>query len=505
VEDRDILTGQAGLMKALDLRLPAPPVRSVVGPGMRRSIVEDGGILERYPASYLSENSVLGHLRFALKNEPLYLGVFAAAFARMNPSLIEAWVRSEPTGAYARRAWFLWEWLTKRRLNLPDAGQVAYVAALDPDLHITAKAKPSRRHRVYDNIPGVPGFAPTVRRTTKLDAFRSQRIDAEVRSLIEGCDPAVLARAVNYLYTKETKSSFAIERETASGRRAERFVAALRASRLFDPSREANIIELQNLIVDPRYAERSYRTNQIFVGETLGDYREHIHFICPKPEDVPSLMDDWTAMTKRLRGMTDAVAAAALVGFGFVFVHPFNDGNGRIHRFLVHHILAAEGFTPPDVLFPVSAAIMRDQRSYEAALNTFSQSIAPFIVWNWTRERTIRVANDTAHLYRYFDATPLTEFLYEKILETVQHDLREELEFLRVYDQAMMAAKGIVDAPDRRLSLLVRLIVQNQGKLSTSKRAHFAEISDQELSAVEAAISRVIRQTRDVNDPFVEQ
>jgi len=47
VENRDILTGQAGLMKALDLRLPAPPVRSVVGRGMRRSVIEDGGILER--------------------------------------------------------------------------------------------------------------------------------------------------------------------------------------------------------------------------------------------------------------------------------------------------------------------------------------------------------------------------------------------------------------------------------------------------------------------------
>jgi hypothetical protein len=30
----------------------------------------------------------------------------------------------------------------------------------------------------------------------------------------------------------------------------------------------------------------------------------------------------------------------ALLGFGFMFVHPFEDGNGRIHRFLIHHCLA---------------------------------------------------------------------------------------------------------------------------------------------------------------------
>jgi len=488
----DILTGQAGLIETLDLRLPAPPVRSIIGPGVRRTVVNDGRALERYPPSYLSENSILGHLRFALKNEPLDLGVLAAAFAKMDPALVVGWVRSEPTGAYARRAWFLWEWLTGKQLALPDSVSVAYADALDPEFHITARAMPSRRHRVNDNIPGVPGFAPMVRRTKKIDAFRAEGIDAEARAMVESCDPAVLARAVSYLYTKETKSSFAIEREAATGQRAERFVAALRASRLFDPTREASLIGLQNIIVDPRYAETAYRADQNFVGETLGSYREHVHFICPKPEDVRPLMADWMAMTRRVSRTTDPVVAAVLTGFGFVFVHPFDDGNGRIHRFLLHHVLAAENFTPPDVLFPVSAAIVRDQRSYDAALNTFSQSIAAFITWDWTSEQTIRVTNETAHLYRHFDATPLVEFLYEKVAETVRKDLREELEFLGVYDQALIAAKKVVDMPDRQASLLVRLIIQSQGRLSKSKRAQFTEIGDTELAAIEAAIQDVV-------------
>lgn len=463
---------------------------------MRRTVIQDGRTLERYPRSYLSENSTLGHLRFALKNEPLDLGVLAAAFGKMDPALVEGWVQSEPTGAYARRAWFLWEWLTGHPLGLPDAGPVLYADALDPEFHMTAKAKPSRRHRVNDNIPGVPGFAPMVRRTQRIDAFRAQGIDAEARALVDRCDPTVLARAVSYLYTKETKNSFAIEREAATGQRAERFVAALRAARLFDPTREESLIELQNIIVDPRYAQTAYRTDQNFVGETLGSYREHVHFIFPRPQDVRALIADWMAMTRRLVGTTDPVVAAVLTGFGFVFIHPFDDGNGRIHRFLLHHVLAAENFTPPGVLFPVSAAIVRDQRSYDAALNTFSQSIASLITWDWTSEQTIRVTNETAHLYRYFDATALVEFLYEKVAETVRKDLREELEFLGVYDQALIAAKNVVDMPDRRASLLVRLVIQNQGRLSKSKRSQFAEISDTELAAIEAAIQRVVETTR---------
>jgi hypothetical protein len=99
--------------------------------------------------------------------------VLAAAFATFGAgAALAAWVRSEPTGAYARRAWFLYEWLTGHKLDTQDAGTVGYVDALDPALHITARGIPSRRHKVNDNILGRPGFAPTVRRTPRLAAFQ---------------------------------------------------------------------------------------------------------------------------------------------------------------------------------------------------------------------------------------------------------------------------------------------------------------------------------------------
>ncbi len=40
----------------------------------------------------------------------------------------------------------------------------------------------------------------------------------------------------------------------------------------------------------------------------------------------------------------DPIVAAAAMAFGFVFVHPFEDGYERIHRFLIHHQLAHSGF-----------------------------------------------------------------------------------------------------------------------------------------------------------------
>ncbi|MDZ7769500.1 MAG: Fic family protein [Woeseiaceae bacterium] len=52
----------------------------------------------------------------------------------------------------------------------------------------------------------------------------------------------------------------------------------------------------------------------------------------PRPADVPRLMRGLLDMTTRNPEM-DAVVFAASVAFGFVFVHPFMDGNGRIHRY----------------------------------------------------------------------------------------------------------------------------------------------------------------------------
>jgi len=485
--------GQSWLIEHLGLRCVLPAVASYCGPGTRRTVIENGRTVEKYSLPYAPENTVAGHLKFALKNEPLDMGVIAAALKKIDPADIEQMVRNEPTGAFARRAWFLYEWFTGERLDLPDAPVVVYTPALDPDHNIGSLGTPSVRHRVIDNMLGVPGFCLTVRPTARLRDYQQQGIDTQARELVQDCDPAVLARAVNYLYSKETKSSFEIEGEQATGKKAARFVAALKQSASFDLSNESDLVELQNVIVDPRYAAKSFRDFQNFIGETIG-YREKVHFVCPRPEDLGSLMQDWSAMSTKLRGSDDAVAAAAAISFSFVFLHPFEDGNGRIHRFLVHHVLSREGFTPEDILFPVSAAIVRDEKAYDAALETFSGSVMELIDWEMNNQQKIVVKNDTSALYRYFDATSLAEFLYAKIVETVRIDFKEELEFVAVYDVAYKAVRDVIDMPDRRASQFVQMCLQNNGVLAKRKRSMFEELSDADVTTLQDAIRNAIEQ-----------
>lgn len=165
-----------------------------------------------------------------------------------------------------------------------------------------------------------------------------------------------------------------------------------------------------------------------------------------------------STIIERWRGGMDPVAAAAAVAFGFVYIHPFDDGNGRIHRWLIHHVLARAGYGPPGVI--VSAAILREIRLYRGVLESYSEPLSPFIEWRATDRGNVEVLNETSDYYRYFDATAHAEFLYHCMQETVEHDLPAEVAYLEAYDQFIRGVHEMVDMPTRTADLLHRFLAQ---------------------------------------------
>lgn len=486
--------GQAWLRQELGLKVPRPAVESFITAGPRRTESGDSQVWEYYPRQYQTADSATSHLRFALRNEAFDLGLLVAALRVIDPKELEVWVKTQPTGKYARRAWYLYETFTHKTLDLEDVHTGNYIPLLDPQKHFVSQSQRSRRHRVQDNLLGTAGLCPTVRRTRRLENRIEGRFDQEAKSLVENADSATLARAVKYLYSKETRSTFEIEGETASASRAERFVSALSTATDFDATSEQALVGLQATIVEPRYAAEGWRERQVFVGRTLGGYREHVDFICPRPQDVSELMEAWTTMTRRvLEGGVEAVVAAAVVGFSFVFIHPFVDGNGRIHRFLLHHVLSKLGYSPPGVILPISASIVRNLPEYDSVLQSFSKPLFPYIDWHLPPGGELVVANDTADHYRYYDATRFAEYLFDRVEDTVREDLRDELNFVAIFDKALGAVRQIVEMPDRRASLFVRLCMQNGGRLAARKRGQFDELSDDEVSAMEAEVRAAVQ------------
>jgi hypothetical protein len=186
------------------------------------------------------------------------------------------------------------------------------------------------------------------------------------------------------------------------------------------------------------------------------------------------------------------VVSAAVTGFGFVFLHPFDDGNGRLHRFLIHHVLAAGRFTPEGLIFPVSATMLEKRREYDGALEYYSREIALHVDYSIDKEGVMTVKNDTASFYRYPDLTVQTEALFGFIRETIDRHLTAELEYLEIYDAAREEIRNLLDMPDRKLDLFLRLCLEGKGRVSKTKRHLFPELEDGEISRLEALVEKTV-------------
>lgn len=460
------------------------------GSGMRTEI-EAGRTVRHFPRPYTPDDTTTGHLEFALKYDGVNLEVLRAVFERVDTRELAAWIRATPTGKYTRRLWFLYEWLTARTLDVPDAQPIGYVDALG-DAYFVAESRLSPRHRVRDDLPGSRSFCPLVRRTPTLAAFAERQLHRRVRDLVAPHDEALLNRVAQFLYLKETKSSFEIEREQPDRHRTLRFVDLLRSTNAITELTTAKLVELQRAILDPRYAQDCYRRVQNYVGQTLTSYREQIHYVSPRPEDLTELMDGWLACNARLAASTiDPVVQAATLGFGFVYIHPFDDGNGRLHRYVIHHVLSRSGFTPPGLVLPVSAVMLAKPAAYDACLEAFSRPLLPLLDYTLDTQGALTVHTDSAGFYRYFDATPAAEYLYSTVARAIDVDLQDEIAFLVRYDAAWRVLREIVDMPNRRLELFLKLCLANQGQLAKGKRSQFPELSDDEILRMEAALRDV--------------
>jgi hypothetical protein len=236
-----------------------------------------------------------------------------------------------------------------------------------------------------------------------------------------------------------------------------------------------------------------------FVGEHDRDSHVPIpDHVSARPEDLTSLIDGLIAFDRGETESLEAVIAASILAFGFVYIHPFEDGNGRIHRYLIHHVLARRGFNPQGLHFPVSAAILDRVDEYRLALESYSRRLLPVIRWEPTEGHNVRVLNDTADLYRFFDATPHAEFIYACIAQTIEHDLPKEIRFLENFDRFRASVDGIVDMPDRTLDNLLGSLRQNGGRLSKRAREkEFAALSEDEARRIEQAFSDAFETSAD--------
>jgi hypothetical protein len=457
--------------------------------------------------SHLSPGEeVTENLLFALKHEGTNLSLIAAASVHLEPGQLLAKLRELPNGSYIRKLCLLWEVFTGRQLEDLPAQVGGIIAPLfDPDIYVTTKNGPrDKRWRVELNGLGNWDYCPTIMRTPALEALLAQDLLSEVHAFFQEFPQETLDRVLAWAYLDETRSSYAIEGETPSGNKAETFVKLLRKAEERRPLDEEYLITLQNAAMVNDWArEASFRQTQNHLSNGLRG-AAGVTYVPPPADLLASLIAGQAKLADgRLAEGLDPLLRAALISFGFVFAHPFMDGNGRLSRFLAHYTLCQSGALKNGYILPLSTAMKRNESAYLAALQSFSAPARELWQVNWL-DADAFTFDFRGHpsIYRYFDATKPCEFTCAMAQESLRHDLRAEVEFLHCYDRVLREVDALYDIDGSTLSKLIRMALSNGGSLSKHRRKQFgpalpAEVFDfieERVKQAQAALAPQIQE-----------
>lgn len=470
---------------------------SYIGTVDKTELSSTNRIIQTFKSKYdVSTDDPMAHLEFALKYDDLNLAFIKEIFASIDYQIIAEYIKAKPNRKYPRIIGFLYEFTGGKTIEV-NVKTTNYEDVLDSARYITGDVKKIAKWKVNDNLLGSKEFCPVIRRTTELKELLDWDIKEAIENLKHEYSPEIFRRASYYLYKKESKSSSEIEQEQPPKDRMERFITLLEEAgqKSFEESlSEKELVRLQNTIVDPRYADNGFRGFQNYIGQTMRDYTEKIHYVCPPPQFVRSIMRGIVDLHKK-NTSTQTIVKATMVSFGYVYVHPFEDGNGRIHRFLIHDILVRDNVVPNGTILPVSAQILTQMNEYDRTLEVLSKLIgrkAKYTI-NDLREMTVHNVDALEALYRFPDLTNHTIFLAKALQSTATKVLPEELLFLQRYNELKNEIQRIVDMPNNKIDRMILFLHQNKGKLAKRKQKFFNELSDDEIEQMEKAYVLIFR------------
>lgn len=425
----------------------------------------------------------------AIKYQGIRLHFFAAMFNKIDRSELTAFISNKPTSQYNRTLWFLFEWLTGEQLDLSDLKTGNYIRLFEDEYYYTIKeGKRDKRTRVVNNALGTPEFCPTIRKTPEIKKLETINVYetayAKMQGIGEFLSVDVIGRSINYLYTKETRSSTEIEKELPDRQRMQRFLNAIKNVGLYGLSKQS-LLNIQNQIVADNVKAKDYRKSEIYVGNTIqrfGFRDEDVHYVGAKQEHVESMMNGLLALHDNLMidGSLPPLMHATLISFGEVYIHPFDDGNGRIHRYLIHDVMKHREPNHKFII-PISAAILKSQDKYDDILESVSRPVMAMLDYNFDDESQLIINNDIDYMYRYPDYTSHVKFVYEMMDTAVSEDLINEVCLLIVFDRLKKFVNMQVDLPNNQLDMALSIIIQSGGAVSNRKHGRLTKLLGSEV------------------------
>ena len=490
--EEGILVGYGAIIETHQLAIPIPHVLSLISYKKRQYNINGWMV---FTPRHNPEDTLYKQLSFAIRYEGINLLLFKKLFQKLNEEEIIELIQIEPLGQNSRKIWFLYEWLFQKQLAIPDLKTGNYTQLVDKKTqYCINNGLKSSRHKIINNLPGTVNFCPLVFKTPKLEQHNSEDLKEQKNNFLKSIKKDILQRTSAFLLLKDSKASFSIEGESPKSKRAARWGKIIGQAGIKKITKE-ELIRLQHIVIEnPRFVDMGFRKRGGFVGEHDRITGEAIpEHISAKWEDIELLIEGLIETNNVLSNdEIDAVISATIIAFGFVFIHPFEDGNGRIHRYLIHHILAEKKFAQQGIIFPVSSSILEHIDDYRKTLEVFSLPLLDFIEWEETEDHNVNVLNNTIDYYKYYDATKQAEFLYDCVIDTINNIIPNEVSYLIKYDEFKKYLDDEFEMPDRMVALLTRFLEQNEGLIS--KRAREKELSilsNKEILKIEDEFTKI--------------
>jgi hypothetical protein len=419
----------------------------------------------------------------------------AAVCAAMDPAPLAAWVSARPSSKYARRIGFLYEWLTGRELPV-DATLIAgsYEPVLDPRDCFTGPASNIPRWHVRNNLPGTPDWCPTVHRQGASGSpVGILDVAGGIAVARAGLPPEILARVRALAALAEVHASYRLATQLASPAQEAALVRLLRTTGdvpLAERVSPGRLIQLQGALFkgEAHHAAYGLRHEDGFVGSPGSQGFQRIEYPCPPPHALGSLLAGLAASAERLAAeAVPPTVLAAVMSFGFAYIHPLLQGNGRAQRFLVHAALAAAGAVKSGSVIPVSEVMLAHREEHEQAFQAWSGLVrasaealaaVPFLLPPGQRF-SFPGYERVAPLYRYPVLTPQVGYLEQVLAEAIETGLAGAARTLveQAGERGHLAARlGLAPA---RIDLLMRMM--SQPGSAHAVRARFPQLAETQL------------------------
>jgi Fic/DOC family len=464
--------GYAYLAQILSLKVFPVKRPALIRPVTRIELI--GGALSVPLSVAPRDGDLLAHILFALKYEGVNLAVLAQALPHVPDADILAELRKAPSGIYIRKICFLWEAFSGQDLDYADNPKGPATTLFDPERYITGPSVRNKRWRVDFNGLGSLKYCATVERNAEINELLDYDILGRSKTFIASLAPAMMDRAISWAYLHETQDSFAIEKEAPSEHKSQRFIQLLKQAHQRQPLTEDYLVSLQNsTISNPLDMAGAFRHQQNNLSNGLRG-AAGVSYVPPPPDLCRELMGELMVFANEGPQKIDPLVAAGITSFGFVFLHPFMDGNGRLSRFLIHQALCRSGALENGLLLPVSVAMKREEQRYLEALQDFSIPAREFwdVKWIDAEQLSFSFIGESA-IYRYWDATACVTFTLEMAKRALEVELREETEFLGRYDLIINAVNEAYDVRGSDLSTLVMMCLDNNGIVSKHRRKQY--------------------------------